>query len=380
MTAILRIAAFGFRHLPPRSGGAGADKFALELLPRLASRGHQVTAYNRVYPGDVAEHGDYKGVKRVNFCTTARSGFDTLLHSTKATAHIIWHNTADVVHIQNGGNSIFGFVLRLFGKRTYLSQDGVDWVRDKWSWYAKLFLRASALLTAHVHSEVIFDNVFAKEDFEKRFKQQYSFIPFGSDVDTDELGKETLDELGLNPGSYYLFVGRFIQDKGLHWLIPAFKRLNTKRKLVLIGGSPNPSRYFQILQTEAQAPNILLPGFLYGKQVHELMHHARAYIQPSAIEGLSPVILEAAYLGAPIVCSDIPQNRFIMKDNAVYFRAGDSNGIYQTLKWCEEEATELTEKAAAGAAHVRKNYTWDAITNAHISVFNGRNCDFSRDL
>ena len=34
----LRIAAFGFRSLPPSEGSAGADKFALELLPRLAER------------------------------------------------------------------------------------------------------------------------------------------------------------------------------------------------------------------------------------------------------------------------------------------------------------------------------------------------------
>lgn len=376
MTDRLRIAAFGFRHLPPRSGGAGADKFALELLPRLARRGHQVTAYNRIYPGDCTEEGDYKCVKRVNFSTTERSGFDTLLHSARSTAHIIWYNTADVVHIQNGGNSIFALVLRLFGKRTYLSQDGADWVRDKWPWYAKLFLRASASLSARVHNEVIFDNVFARADFEKKFKRHYSFIPFGSDVDTDGLGRETLEELGLEPGSYYLFVGRFIPDKGLHWLVQAFKQLKTERKLVLVGGSPNPSSYCQKLCAEAQVPNILLPGFLYGRQVHELMRHARAYIQPSAIEGLSPVILEAAYLGAPILSSDIPQNRFIMKDNAVYFRASDSDDLHRALKWCETEHALLAVKASAGTAHVKATYSWDAVTAAHEAIFMGRAVDF----
>ena len=47
----MRIAAFGFRSIPPREGCAGADKFASELLPRLARLGHDVIAYNRLYPG-----------------------------------------------------------------------------------------------------------------------------------------------------------------------------------------------------------------------------------------------------------------------------------------------------------------------------------------
>jgi hypothetical protein len=35
----LRIAAFGgFRSIPPRAGGAGADKFAVELYPRIVKK------------------------------------------------------------------------------------------------------------------------------------------------------------------------------------------------------------------------------------------------------------------------------------------------------------------------------------------------------
>ena len=36
----LRIAAFGgFRAIPPKEGGAGSDKFAFELYPRLVKQG-----------------------------------------------------------------------------------------------------------------------------------------------------------------------------------------------------------------------------------------------------------------------------------------------------------------------------------------------------
>ena len=148
-------------------------------------------------------------------------------------------------------------MLRVFGKKTFLSQDGLDWQRDKWPWYAKLYLWLSSLLTAHVHNAVIFDNVYAREAFETRFNKTYDFIPFGADVKYDEDAERVLERLGLERGDYFLFVGRFIADKGLHWLVAAFEALETGKKLVLVGGSPNPSAY----DDESRAPQIRVSSF-----------------------------------------------------------------------------------------------------------------------
>lgn len=369
----MRIAAFGFRSYPPREGSAGADKFALELLPRLADRGHEVIAYNRAYPGQSGSSSateELHGVRVISISTVKWSGFDTLFHSARATFDIIRHNRADVVHIQNGGNSIFGAVLRLFGKRTYLSQDGLDWRRDKWAWYAKIYLRLSALLTAHVHNAVIFDNIFAKKEFEDRFNRSYDFIPFGAEVPSFECSasSEVLERLGLEAGEYVLFVGRFIPDKGLHWLIPAFESVMTDKKLVLVGGAPNPGSYdAEIRKTRDE--RIVFAGFMYGPDVHELMANTYAYVQPSAIEGLSPVILEAAYLGAPIICSDIPQNRYGIGEHAQYFRAGDVADIADKLQLAIDMPDTLIEMADLGARSVAERFNWDKVVDSHIEVF-----------
>lgn len=368
----LRIAAFGFRSYPPRDGSAGADKFAKELLPRLAARGHQVVAYNRVYPGmDLDEQlNDLDGVHIRSFRTVGYKGFDTIIHSARVTFDIIQHDRADIVHIQNGGNSIFGAILRLFGKKTFLSQDGLDWERDKWPWYAKIYLYMSSFLTAHVHSAVIFDNIFAREAFAKRFKRSYDFVPFGADVSQDAgtTRPEVLERLDVSPGEYFLFVGRFIPDKGLHWLVPAFEALQTDKKLVLVGGSPNPSPYEDDIKRTSD-PRIIFPGFLYGPDVHCLMKNAYAYVQPSAIEGLSPVILEAAYLGAPIICADIPQNRYAMAEHAIYFRSGDTADLEMRLRDALADLAGLQQNASAGSAYVGKRFSWDAVVVQHEAIF-----------
>jgi glycosyltransferase involved in cell wall biosynthesis len=363
-----KIAAFGLRSLPPVAGSAGADKFSSELYPRLVQRGWQVTVYSRVYDDPVPEPYDFHGVLVIPLKTTQRSGFDTLLHSAKVTFHIIRNRTGQVIHVHNGGNSIWAFPLRLLGKRVFISQDGVDWQRDKWPWYGKLYLYLSALITAYVPNDVIIDNIFSKEFFEKRFKKKFSFIPYGSEVPAVSEDDGILKKLGLDKGEYFLFVGRFIPDKGLHHLIPAFENVTTSKKLVMVGGSPNPSGYETTIQ-KTKDERILFPGYIYGDDVVRLMKNAYAYIQPSDVEGLSPVILMVMGLGTPLICSDIPENLYIVQDHATVFKKGDTDDLRRQLAFTLENPGVINQLANAGAQSVRKRFDWETITDKHAALF-----------
>ena len=364
----LRIAAFGFRSVPPVEGCAGADKFALELFTRLVAKGHAVQAYNRTYDSTPPKPHSYEGINIISFKTVKRKGFDTLLHSLKATWHIIRHNTGDIVHIQNGGNSIWALPLRLAGKKVFISQDGVDWKRDKWPWYGKLYLYLSSFMTAYLPNRVIFDNIFVKDIFEKKFKKKFDFIPFGSEVTTDTESSKILEKLKLEPGEYFLFVGRFIPDKGLQYLIPAFEQVKTNKKLVLVGGSPNPSDFEKrILSTRDE--RIIFPGFIYGADSNALMKNAYAYIQPSDVEGLSPVILENMGLGTPIICSDIKENLFVVENTALTFRHGEVEDLHTVLETALAKPDLLRKNAQSAKERAEKNFSWGAVTEQHIALF-----------
>lgn len=364
----MRIAAFGFRSVPPSKGAAGADKFALELLPRLVARGHSVVAYNRRYPDVFIDINEYKGVQIKTFKTTAKKGFDTLLHSFKCTWDIIFSDTADIVHIQNGGNSIWALPLRLFGKKVFISQDGVDWKRDKWPWYGKLYLKLSAFITAHVPNEVIFDNVIAKKLFEERFNKQFKFIPFGSEVESGNGNTEILSKHGLKKGEYYLFVGRFIPDKGLHYLIPAFNKSISNKKLVLVGGSPNPSPYEKQLLNMANN-RIVFPGYVYGDDVNVLMSNAYCYIQPSDVEGLSPVVLTVMGLNVPMIVSDIEENEYAVLDTARTFKKGSIESLTEEINFCEENYPEMLALAQKAQVRALSVFNWEMVADEHVNVF-----------
>lgn len=366
----LNIAAFGgFRSIPPSNGGAGSDKFALELYPRFIKAGHNVNAYCRKYPGDTGDQLDeYSGVALKWHSTTSRSGFDSLLHSFKATLHIIFKSKADLVHIHSGANSIWAILLRIAGKKTIVSQFAMDWKRDKWPWYGKMFYLLSIYMTAYFPNKVVFDNIYTKEYFEKKFKKKYDFIPYGCEVDKPVKDNQVLKRLGLKTGNYFLFVGRFIPDKGVHLLIEAFQNLKTDKKLVLIGGSPNPDKYEQSIKSVIDE-RIIFPGYIYGEDTNYLIENAYAYVQPSLIEGLSPVILTVMGLGTPLICSNIKENIYITKDNAVNFISGDSGSLLDALKFSLINREILLSNAKKGSLDVLNRFSWDSVANSFIDIF-----------
>lgn len=370
----LRIAAFGgFRSIPPKEGGGGADKLALELYPRIVSKGHDVIAYGRIYPGDQgkAKFTEYEGVKIISYRTINRAGFDTLFHSFKATVDVILHNRADIVHLQSGANSIWALFLRLFGKKVIVSQFAMDWKRAIWPWYAKLFYHFSNYLTAYIPDKVIFDNIYSKEYFEKKFHRRYDFVPYGSEVKIKLQQSSVFSNIGVLPGEYFLFVGRFIPDKGVHLLVKAFLKVKTDKKLVLIGGSPTPNDY----EKEIMGTNdgrIIFPGYIYGDDTNILIKNAFVYIQPSLIEGLSPVILTVMGLGTPLVCSDIAENRFITSNSATHFKTGNIEDLTEKIIYTLYNTERIKEMAEVGQKNILSRFNWDTITDQYIKIFNNK--------
>ena len=235
----MRLAVFGIRSIPPKNGSAGADTTGEEIYTRIAEAGHDVLIYCRKYNSDDNSNPLYYRNLRMKYIrTVAIDGFDSLIHSFFATIHIILTNSADIVHIHNGGNSIWAIPLRISGKKVYVTQDGLDWDRSKWGWMAKLYLRMSMYVTATIPNGVIFDNQKIKEMFEKKYNKKFRYIPYGANY---KIPKELpfLVEHNLIADQYFLFVGRFIPEKGIHYLLKAFELTITNKKLILIGGAPN---------------------------------------------------------------------------------------------------------------------------------------------
>jgi glycosyltransferase involved in cell wall biosynthesis len=117
-----------------------------------------------------------------------------------------------------------------------------------------------------------------------------------------------------------------------------------------VGGSPNPSE-FEITLKKTNDSRIIFAGFIYGDDTVTLMKQAYAYVQPSDIEGLSPVMLSVMGLGTPLICSDIKENKYIAHQDALLFKKSDIASLLSALEMSLNDRCghlKLAEKAKQG--------------------------------
>jgi glycosyltransferase involved in cell wall biosynthesis len=363
----IKFAAFGIRSLPPGEGCGGAETFAEELYTRLQQKGYEVTVYSRVKFGQKKPSIIYKALKVIYLPTFKKVGLDTFFHSFLCALHIIFFNTGKIVHIHNAGNSAVVPLLRLFGKKCYISMDGIDWNRTRWSAFAKFYLKITNRLAFFVCNRVIVDNKLVQEYYSKKYLGKIVYIPYGSNIrkiSTDKI----LKELGLEKGKYLLFVGRFSIEKGVHYLIKAFEKVQTDLKLVLVGDDIYNKEWVEKLRS-TKDPRIIFTGFLYDEGVDELMQNSYFYIQPSDVEGLSPVILRVMGLGKCVLSSDIPENRFLVEGHGHIFHKGDVDSLKEKIDYLINNDAIVKAAEADCLKFVQDNFSWESVTQQHIDVF-----------
>jgi glycosyltransferase involved in cell wall biosynthesis len=90
---------------------------------------------------------------------------------------------------------------------------------------------------------------------------------------------------------------------------------------------------------------------------------------PSTAEGMSVMFLEAASLGIPMVCSDIPENTTVLGDNVLYFRSGDPADLADKIRWAIENPQEMTRLSQSSRDWVRKNFSWEGVASKYDALY-----------
>lgn len=135
----------------------------------------------------------------------------------------------------------------------------------------------------------------------------------GSGVDIERL-QPTPEPRGVPT---IAFVGRLLEDKGIRTLIRAhlLLRLNGSNVELLIAGTPDPANPASITDAEVKSwatePGVRWLG--YVEDIPALWQRAHVAVLPSRREGLPKSLLEAAACGRPMVATDVPGCREIVR-------------------------------------------------------------------
>lgn len=93
--------------------------------------------------------------------------------------------------------------------------------------------------------EIIVLSRGVQEYFSDSYGRKTHFIPNG--VNKPEIREADLitRKFGLVKDSYILFLGRLVPEKGLRYLIKAFKEVETDKRLVIAGGSSDTDSFYR---------------------------------------------------------------------------------------------------------------------------------------
>jgi glycosyltransferase involved in cell wall biosynthesis len=182
------------------------------------------------------------------------------------------------------------------------------------------------------------------------------------------VGPELLRErFGLEPGSYLLHVGRLVPEKAADVLLKAFAGVPGDVRLVLAGGSSHTDEYAAEVQALADAdPRVVMTGFVFGDELATLYSHARAFINPSLLEGLPLTLLEATSYELPVVLSSIPPHVEVVGEEGpgVHLAApGSVAGLREALLRAQVDPQAEAAGAADLSRRVLAHYDWDLATD-----------------
>ena len=371
----LKIAMLGHKRIPSREGGI--EIVVEELATRMVKQGHDVTVYNRSghhvagkeYDTDVKKVKEYKGVRVRRVPTIERKGLAAISSSFFA-AICATFGGYDVIHYHAEGPSVMVVIARLFRKRTVVTIHGLDWQRAKWGKGAVKYLKLGEKFAAKYADEVIVLSENVKQYFKDTYQREVLFIPNGI-TEPEHKPAETIEQKWkLKERGYVLYLGRIVPEKGIHYLIEAYKQSTTNCPLVIAGGSSDTDEYMKELKRLASGDErIIFTGFVQGQILEELYSNAYVYVLPSELEGMPLSLLEAMSYGNCCLVSDIPECTQVIGEYGVVFRCGDVASLKEKLDLLLADSDEVEKYRTKAKEYVLKNYNWEQIVEQTLEVY-----------
>lgn len=370
----LSIAMFGQKRIPSREGGV--EIVVEELCTRMVAQGHNVTCYNRGghhvsgSEYDSKRLKEYKGIKLKTVPTIEKKGLAAVSSSFFA-ALCCAFGKYDVVHIHAEGPAFFCWLPKLFHKRVIVTVHGIDWQREKWkSGFGSKFIHKGEKNAVKYADEIIVLSKGVQDYFEKIYGRKTVFIPNGVSNHIERKPQIIKNKFGLDKDEYILFLGRLVPEKGIKYLIEAFKQVDTEKKLVIAGGSSDTSEFENEMKELAKEDKrIIFTGFVQGQELEELYSNAYVYALPSDLEGMPLSLLEAMSYGNCCLVSDIPECAEVVEDKALIFKKADLKDLQSKLKDACDHSEKVDAHKKQAADFICSKYNWDEIVQATLKLY-----------
>lgn len=356
------IAVIGSRGIPAEFGGF--ETFAEQLSIRLVDKGFSVT----VFCEDTQNYREdnYKGVKLIYVKTPNIVGVRSIWFDLVNIIRTL--RGYDVVYML-GYNTAFAFILPwLFRTNFWVNMDGMEWKRDKWSPFAKRYLKINEWLAAKFSRKLIADAQGIADHLEQAYgvAHKIEMIPYGAFSIEKEPDIELIADLDLVSDDYYLVVCRLEPENHVQEIIDGFVASKLSQQLIVVGDNKSGTEYVNnLLQNTDERVRFI--GTIYDqKKLETLRYHCKAYLHGHSVGGTNPSLLEAMAAGNYVIAHDNVFNREVTGEQAAFFKGSTDLSTflnkYQNKAYPQKTKQLIKER-------ITKTYNWASITERYEKAF-----------
>ena len=264
------------------------------------------------------------------------------------------------------GCIILPFVKLISNKRIVVNIDGLEWKRAKWGKAAKKYLKYSEKLAVKYADKVVSDNKVIQQYVKDFYNIDSELIAYGADHTSNEaLTTKVLEDYPVVSGEYAFKVCRIEPENNIHIILAAFSQTPTLNLVIV--GNWNISIYGEEMKlTYGQFSNIYLLDPIYDQNIlNQIRSNCYVYIHGHSAGGTNPSLVEAMYLGLPILAYGVNYNVETTKNKATYF----SDELELVALLGNIEKMNLKVMALEMKDIAVENYKWEQIAKQYASIF-----------
>ncbi len=277
---------------------------------------------------------------------------------------------------------LYPFLVHPLRKRKipiYLNPDGLEWKREKWSWWIKQCFKISERFMVKYSNGIICDSRAIKDYVDtkyEKYKKKTYFIAYGAYLQKKVLKNKHVEELfkkfKIQENNYYLIVGRFVPENNYELIIEEFMKSNTNRDLVIVSNVEE-NKFYHDLKVKTnflKDKRIKFIGSVYEKEsIIYLRQNAYAYIHGHSAGGTNPSLLEALANTKINILYNAIYNVEVGKLSSLYFskKENDLKRIIEMADQFDEKTIKKYEKMAKD--RIKSEYTWNYIVEQYKKIW-----------
>lgn len=289
------------------------------------------------------------------------NGLQSIVYDCVSILHALFY--ADVLLILGVSGGFMIPLVRWFTrKKIIISIDGIEWKRNKWSKLARWYLWAAEWLAVRYSHADISDNESIQNYTAIRYKTLSQIIEYGADhTMTVSPTPEDRKRYSFLAKPYAFTVCRIEPENNIHLILEGFAKL-PRHTLVLVGNWANSDYGLNLRQRYQPCSNLLLLDPIYDQRELDLLRsNCLVYVHGHSAGGTNPSLVEAMYLGLPIMAFDVAYNRTTTENRAAFFRTADElvSHIQNT------SIAQLKQQAALMKEIALRRYNWALIAQKY---------------